>query len=96
MYHRNQDRDQGRACHFTGRVLKALRSEQKNLVVTVLEVEIGPKATALDRRITFVVTRFDLGVGDMKVATIYIRIVKLLTPEPPAHTTERSEERRVV
>ena len=30
------------------------------LVGTLLEVEIGPKATALGRRKTFVVSRFDL------------------------------------
>ena len=52
------------------------------LVGTVLEVDIGPKATALGRRRNFVVTKFDLGGGDMKVATINIRTVKLHTPEP--------------
>ena len=30
LYHRNQDRVQGCACHFTGQVLKALRSKQEN------------------------------------------------------------------
>ena len=49
------------------------------LVGTVLEVEIGPKAASLDRRRDFVVTRFDLGRGYMKVATINIRSVKLHT-----------------
>ena len=49
------------------------------LVGTVLEVEIGLKATALGRRRNFVVARFDLGGGAMKVATINIRSVKLHT-----------------
>ena len=53
------------------------------LVGTVLEVEIGPKATTLGRCRTFVVARFDLGGGAMKVTTINIRSVKLHTPEPP-------------
>ena len=53
------------------------------LVGTVLEVEIGPKATALGRRRTFVVARFDLSGGAMKVSTINIQSVKLHTPEPP-------------
>ena len=35
------------------------------IVGTVLELEIGPKATALGRLRTFVVTRFDLGGGAM-------------------------------
>ena len=30
QYHRNQDQDQGRACHFTSQFLEALRSEQEN------------------------------------------------------------------
>ena len=50
-------------------------------------MEIGPKATALGRRRTFVVARFDLGRGDMKVAAINIRSVKLHTPEPPRPST---------
>ena len=52
------------------------------LVGTVLEVEIGPKETALGRHRTFVVAGFDLGGGAMKVATINIRSVKLHTLEP--------------
>ena len=50
------------------------------LVGTVFEVEIGLKATALGWRRTFVVARFYLGRGDMKVAAINIRRVKLHTP----------------
>ena len=50
-------------------------------------MEIGPKATALGRRRTFIVARFDLGGGSTKVATINIRIVKLHTPEPPRPST---------
>ena len=53
------------------------------LVGTVLEAEIRLKATALGRRTTLVVARFDLGGGAMKVATINIRSVKLHTTEPP-------------
>ena len=50
------------------------------LVGTVLEVEIGPKAIALGRRRNFVVARFDLVGGAMKVATTNICSVKLHTP----------------
>ena len=57
------------------------------LVGTVLEVEIGQKATALGMRRTFVVAKCDLGGGDMKVATINISIVKPHTPEPLFPTT---------
>ena len=49
------------------------------LVGTVLEVEIGPKETALGRRMTFFVAKFDLGEGDIKVATINIRSVNIHT-----------------
>ena len=58
------------------------------LVGTVLEVEIGPKATALGRRRTFVVTKFDLGGGDTKVATINIRSFKIHNPEPLCPATD--------
>ena len=61
-------------------------NKTRTLVGTVLEVKIGPKATALGRRSTFYVTRFDLGGGSMKVATINIRCVNLHTPEPPRPT----------
>ena len=37
------------------------------LVGTVLEVEIGPKLTALGKRRTFVVVIFDLGRGSMNI-----------------------------
>ena len=63
------------------------KQENQNFVGTVLEVEIGPKATALGRRRTFVVARFDLGGGAMKVATINIRSFKLHTPEPTCPST---------
>ena len=52
------------------------------LIGTVLEVEIGPKATALGRHRDFVVAKFDLGGGDTKVVTINIKSVKLHTLEP--------------
>ena len=51
------------------------------LVGTVLEVKIGPKATELGRRRTFVVIKYDLGGGSTKVATINIRSVKPHTKE---------------
>ena len=49
------------------------------LVGTVLEVEIGTKATGLGRRRNFVVEMFDLSGGDMKVATTNIQSVKIHT-----------------
>ena len=52
------------------------------LVQTVLEVEIGPKATTSGRRRSFLVVKFDLGGGDIRVDTINIRSVRLHTPEP--------------
>ena len=60
------------------------RANKKTRILfgTVLEVEIGPKTTALGRRSTFAVARLDLGGGDMKVATINIRSVNIDTPEP--------------
>ena len=58
------------------------------LVGAVLEVEIGPKATVLGRRRNFVVKRFDLCGGAMKLATINIRSAKLHTPEPPRPSTD--------
>ena len=57
------------------------------IVGTVLEVEIGLKATTSGRRRTFVISKFDLGGGYMKVATIKIRSVKLHTPEPISPAT---------
>ena len=50
-------------------------------------MEIGPKVTALGRRRTFVVAKFDLGRRDMKVATINISSVKLHNPESPCPST---------
>ena len=44
--------------------------------------------TTAGRRRTFVVTKFDLGGGDMKVDTFNIRSVKLLTPEPLCPVTD--------
>ena len=65
------------------------RANKKTIILvdTVLEVEIGPKETALGRRRTFVVARFYLGGGAMKVDTINIRSVKLHTLEPPRPDT---------
>ena len=69
--------------------LRRYRANNKTriLVFTVLEVEIGPKATVLGRGRTFVVATFDLGGEYMKVATINMRIVKLHTLEPPRPDT---------
>ena len=58
------------------------KKKTRILVGTVLEVEIGPKATVLGRCRTFVVTRFDLGGVSMKVTTINVRSIKLHNPEP--------------
>ena len=58
------------------------------LVSTVLEVEIGPKATDLGRISNFVVAKFDLGGGDTKVATSNIRSVKIHTREPLCPDTD--------
>ena len=76
-----------KAVHFTS-LSKCSRSYGVNnktriFVGTVLEVEIGTKATTLGRRRAFVVARFNLGKVDMKVATINISILKLHTTEPP-------------
>ena len=57
------------------------------LVGTVLEVEIGPKATALGRRRTFVVARSELFGGSMKMATMNSRSIKIHNPEPPRPST---------
>ena len=72
---------ESKARHVTS-LAKCLRRYGANkktriLVGTILEVEIGPKATALGRHKTFAVARFDLGGGAMKVATINIQSVKL-------------------
>ena len=50
------------------------------LVGTVLQVEIGPEVASLGRRMNFVIAKFDLGGGYMKVVTINIRSVKIHTP----------------
>ena len=73
-----------KAMHVTS-LAKCLRRYGENnktiiLVGTFLEMEIGPKATALGRRRNFFVARFDLGGGDMNVATINVWSVKLHTP----------------
>ena len=50
-------------------------------------MKIGPEATELGRRRTFIVARFELGRGAMKVATINIRSVNTHTTEPPCPYT---------
>ena len=52
------------------------------IVVTVLEVEIGPKATALGRRRTFVVARFDLGRGAMKAKKVELQYITVIVTKP--------------
>ena len=52
------------------------------IVGTVLEADIGPKATTLGRCRDFFIATFYLGGGDMNMATINIRIFKLHTLEP--------------
>ena len=73
-----------------------MNKKTRILVDIVLEVEIGTKATALGRRRTFVVTRFDLGGGAVKVATVNIWSVKLHTPEPPRSSTVGDGGKRAV
>ena len=58
------------------------------IIDNISEVEIGLKLTTSGRHRTFVVAKFDLGGGDMKVATINIRSVKLHTPEPLCPDTD--------
>ena len=57
-------------------------------------MEIGLKANTLGRRRNFFVKKFDPGGGDMKVATIKIRSVKLHTPEPLCPDTDGNGEER--
>ena len=63
--------------------LRRYRANKKTkiLAVTVLEVEIGMKVTTSGRHRNFSVAKFDLGGGDMKVATTNIRSVNPHTPE---------------
>ena len=79
------------AMHVTSlaECLRRYRANNKIRIIigTILEVEIGPKLTALGRRRTFFVTRFYLGGGDMKVVTIIIQSDKFHTPEPPRTST---------
>ena len=69
--------------------MRRYRANKKTrfLVGAVLKVEIGPKATVSVRHRTFVVSRFDLGGGAIKVATINIRNFKVHTPETPHPST---------
>ena len=80
-----------KAVHVTSldKCLRRYRANKKTIIIvdTVLEVEIGPKATALGRCRNFVVSRFDLVIGAMKLATINIQSAKLHTQEPPCPYT---------
>ena len=86
----NQDICQGCDCHSLTECSRYYGANNKTRVIvgTVLEVEIGPKATTSGRCRNFVVAKFDLGGGDMKVAPINIRSVKLHTPEPIHNNTD--------
>ena len=72
-----------KAVHLTSldKCLRRYRANKKKiiLVVTILEVEIGPKATALGRRRTFVVARFDLGVIDGNYPLVIIMASGVIT-----------------
>ena len=57
-------------------------------------MEIGPKVTALGRCRTFVVTKFDLGGGATRLATINIRSVNIHTPEPTRPATDSDGRER--
>ena len=50
-------------------------------------METGRKATALSRRKTLVIARFNVSKGYMKVDTFNIRSVKIHTPGPPRPST---------
>ena len=69
--------------------LRRSRANKKPIILigTALEMEIVLKATALDRRRTFAVARFNLNGSDIKVATINTRSVKLHTLEPTRPST---------
>ena len=67
--------------------LYGAKKKTRIIVGTVLEVEIGTKATVLGRRRTFVVARFDPGGGATMVAKINIRSFKLHTMEPTRPST---------
>ena len=64
-----------------------MNKKTRIIVGTVIKVDIGPKATALGRRRTFVVARFNLVRGAMKVDTINIWSVNLHTLGPPRPST---------
>ena len=70
--------------------MRGYRANKKTIIIfdTVLEAEIGLKANTSGRRRTFVIKKFDLGGGDMKVVTINIRSVKIHTPEPLSPATD--------
>ena len=76
--------------------LRRYRANKKTRIIvdTVVEVEIGSKATIFGRCRHFVVVRFDLGRGAVKVDTINICSVKLNTPEPPRTSTGGGGEER--
>ena len=65
-------------------------ANKKTIIIVgiVLEAEVRQKLTALGKRKTFVVGKFDLGGGDMKVVTINIKSIKLHTPEPLRPATD--------
>ena len=52
------------------------------LVGTVLEVKVGPKEITLGSRRSYVITKPNLGGGDVKLVTINLRSVNIHTMEP--------------
>ena len=71
--------------------MKRYRANKKAVIIigTVLEVEIGPKVTTSGMCRTFVISKFDIGGRDMKVANINIRSANIHTPEPLRPDTDR-------
>ena len=63
------------------------KNKTRIIVGTVFEVEIGPKATELGRCRTFIVAKFYLGGGAMKVVTINIRSFNIHTLETTSPST---------
>ena len=63
------------------------KNKTRIIVGTVFEEEIGPKETELGRCRTFIVAKFYLGGGAMKVATINIRSFNIHTLETTSTST---------
>ena len=70
--------------------MRNYRANNKTIILigTVFEVEIGTKATKLSRRRTYLLSKFDLGGGEMNMVTINISSVKVHTKEPLRPATD--------